>query len=215
MTKKPTLLEVAQGKLVEATATLAALEKQHAPALRAQEAALAAARKAMDTHAKECHQRGADYLKLVGFSRARALKHIFAALNCTQADVDAQELMASSYLPADTAVSNAVYAIESTLRRAALVPEDAVKKKRLTEAHEAAYRQAHYQSKEKSIIEQARRTQQDLRNEVEERSRKVASVEKSAEKKAKTDPRLIKARKMLREGFTIEAFGVTTKVPGK
>jgi hypothetical protein len=215
MTKKPTLLEVAQGKLVEATATLAALEKQHAPALRAQEAALAAARKAMDTHEKECHQRGADYLKLVGFSRARALKHIFAALNCTQADVDAKELMASSYLSADTAVSNAVYAIESTLRRAALVPEDAVKKKRLAEAHSAAYAQAHHQSKEKAIIEQAIRAQQYLLNEVDERSRKVASVEKSAEKKAKTDPRLIKARKMLREGFTIEAFGVTTKVPGK
>jgi len=215
MTKKPTMLEVAQGKLVEATATLAALEKQHAPALRAQEAACVAARKAVDDHEKECRQRGTAYLKLVGFSRASALKHVFRTLDCTQADVDAQELMVSSYLPADTAVSNVVHAIEATLRKAALVPEDAVKTKRLNEAQSAAYKQANYGSTEKTIIEQALRAQQYLRNEVDERSRKVASVEKSAEKKAKTDPRLIKARKMLREGFTVEAFGVTTKVPGK
>lgn len=212
--KRPTKLDEARAKLVEASATLSRLQKQHGPALAAQEAALAAAIKAKEHYAKECSQRGAAHLKSVGYTHAKALRHVLAALGCTQADVDAQELMSSSYLSPDTDVMRAVHAIESTLRRAALVPEDVERLRQLEAARADAYAKANYESVEQAAIRSAAGVVLRLENEVAERERQTERTEVTKTKKAKTEPRLVKARKMLREGFPINAFGVTTKVVG-
>jgi hypothetical protein len=201
-------------RLAAARAALAALQEKHAPALAAQRAALDAVDAAQTAHEQDCDRRGAAHLKAVGYTPARALKAVLGALDCTQSDVDNHELMSSKYFSPDTDVTRAVRAIETTIRRAARTPDDAAETLRLRTAHTEAYRLAHYDSEEHRAIKVAERAVHDLEIEVSERERKSLSAKNSKEKKAKTDPRLVEARKLLREGFAVEAFGVTTKVVG-